>query len=85
MVGSKDVPVGKRQNALPRAAGGSINGTKVLLGFVLLLIAIASITGVVVAVSSGQPQIALIIGRVRSAARSDGAGAVGTVSSMRTS
>jgi len=34
----------------------------VLLGFVLLLIAIASITGIFVAVSSGQPQIALIIG-----------------------
>jgi len=67
MVGSKDAPLGQRQNALPRAAGGSINGTKVLLGFVLLLIAIASIAGVVVAVSSGQPQIALIIGLLAAA------------------
>ena len=67
MVGSKDAPLGQRQNSLPRAAGGSINGTKVLLGFVLLLIAIASIAGVVVAVSSGQPQIALIIGLLAAA------------------
>lgn len=67
MVGSHDVPVGQRQNALPRAAHGSINGTKVLLGVVLLLIAIASITGVVVAASSGQWQIALIIGLISAA------------------
>ena len=67
MVGSKNVPVGQRQNSLPRAAHGSINGTKVLLGFVLLLIAIGSITGVVVAASSGQPQIALIIGLLAAA------------------
>jgi uncharacterized integral membrane protein len=67
MVGSKDVPVGRRQNALPRAAHGSINGHKVLLGVVLLLIAIASITGVVVAASSGQWQIALIIGLLSAA------------------
>jgi hypothetical protein len=67
MGGSKDGPIGHRQNALPRVAGGSINGTKVLLGIVLLLIAIASITGVVVAVSSGQPQIALIIGLLAAA------------------
>jgi hypothetical protein len=67
MVGSKNVPVGKRQNALPRAAHGSINGTKVLLGFVLLLIAIASITGVIVAASSGQPHVALIIGLLSAA------------------
>jgi hypothetical protein len=39
----------------------------VLLGFVLLLIAIASITGIVVAASSGQPQIALIIGLLSAA------------------
>jgi hypothetical protein len=67
MGGSKDAPLGQRRNALPRAGGGSINGTKVLLGLVLLLIAIASITGVVVAVSSGQPQIALIIGLLAAA------------------
>lgn len=67
MVGSHDDPVGQRQNVLPRAAGGSINGTRILLGIVLLLIAVASITGVVVAASSGQPQVALIIGLVAAA------------------
>jgi hypothetical protein len=67
MVGSHDDPVGQRQNVLPRAAGGSINGHRILLGIVLLLIAVASITGVVVAASSGQPQVALIIGLVAAA------------------
>jgi hypothetical protein len=67
MRGTHDDPVGQRQTALPRAAGGSINGTRMLLGVVLVLIAIASITGVVVAVTNGQPQVALIIGLIAAA------------------
>ncbi|WP_036436417.1 hypothetical protein [Mycobacterium sp. URHB0044] len=67
MRGSHDDRVGQRQPALPRAAGGSINGHRMLLGIVLLLIAIASITGVFVALSSGQWQVALIIGLLSAA------------------
>jgi hypothetical protein len=67
MRGSHDDPIGQRQQALPRAAGGSINGHRMLLGIVLVLIAIASITGVFVALSSGQWQVALIIGLLSAA------------------
>jgi hypothetical protein len=66
MVGSHDGPVRKPRTALP-AAGGSINGMRVLMGIILVLIAIASITGVVVALTSGQPTVALIIGLVSAA------------------
>jgi hypothetical protein len=52
------------KTALPPAVGGSISGTRVLMGLLLLLITIASITGVVVALSSGQPTVAFIIGLV---------------------
>lgn len=57
MVGSLRHP----RSALPPAAGGSVNGMRVLMGFVLLVIAIAAIGGVFVALSSGQPTMALII------------------------
>jgi hypothetical protein len=49
---------------LPRAAGGSINGTRVVMGILLLLIALAVITGVAVAMTSGQPTVAFVIGLV---------------------
>jgi hypothetical protein len=67
MVGPHDRSVTQSQTALPRAAGGSINGMRALMGIVLVLIAIASITGVVVALASGQPTAALIIGLVSAA------------------
>ena len=53
--------------APPRAGGGSINGMRVLLGLLLLVIAVGAITGVVVALSSGQQTVALIIGLVAAA------------------
>jgi len=57
----------KPQTALPRAASGSINGTRILLGLLLFAILVGSIMGVVVALSSGQPTIALIIGLIAAA------------------
>lgn len=53
--------------APPRAAGGSINGMRILMALLLLAIAVGAITGVVVALSSGQPTVALIIGLVAAA------------------
>jgi hypothetical protein len=67
MVGSHDRPVGQHQPALPRNAGGSINGHRLLLGIVLVMIAIAAVTGIVVSLASGQPTAALIIGLVSAA------------------
>jgi hypothetical protein len=67
MIGPSNGTVRQSQSAMPRAAGGSINGMRVLLGLVLFIIAIAAIMGVVVALSSGQPTIALIIGLVAAA------------------
>jgi hypothetical protein len=64
MLGSHDGRVEKVRTNLPPAAHGSINGMKVLMGIVLLLIAVASIAGVAVALSSGQPGVAFIIGLV---------------------
>lgn len=49
---------------LPPAAHGSISGMKVLMGILLLLIAIASISGIAFALSTGQPSIAFVIGLV---------------------
>lgn len=55
----------------PRAAGGSVksvrsvrsvDGTRVLLGVLLLVIAVAAITAVVITASSGQTNLAIIIG-----------------------
>lgn len=64
MIGSHDDGLKPAKTALPPAAGGSIHGTRVLLGVLLLLIAIAAITGVVVALTSGQPTVAFVIGLV---------------------
>lgn len=63
MFGSPD-DGSKTKAALPPAVGGSISGTRVLMGLLLLLIAVASITGVVFALSSGQPTVAFIIGLI---------------------
>jgi uncharacterized membrane protein len=52
---------------MPPAAGGSINGTRLLMALLLLAIAVGAIMGVVVALSSGQPTVALIIGLVAGA------------------
>jgi hypothetical protein len=52
------------RNGLPPAAGGSINGMRVLMAFVLLFIGIAAIVGISMALSSGQWQFALLIGLV---------------------
>jgi hypothetical protein len=67
MLGTNDSSLGRPQTALPRAGGGSINGMRILLGLVLFVIAVAAIMGVVVALSSGQPTMALIIGLVAAA------------------
>ncbi len=48
--------------APPRAAGGSISGVRVLMGVLLLMIAVAAIVAVVVTASSGQANLAIIIG-----------------------
>lgn len=58
--------LGQSRADLP-APGGSINGTRVLMGLLVLLIGIGAIAGVVFALSSGQPTIALIIGLVATA------------------
>lgn len=52
---------------MPPAAGGSVNGIRLLMAVVFVLIAVASLTGVVVATLSGQPTIAIIIGLVAAA------------------
>ncbi|OFJ55084.1 hypothetical protein [Mycolicibacterium grossiae] len=64
MIGSHDDGLDTSNTALPPAAGGSINGMRVLMGLLLLLIAVAAISGVVVALTSGQPTVAFIIGLV---------------------
>ncbi|BBY31448.1 hypothetical protein [Mycolicibacterium sediminis] len=63
MFGSQDEGL-QPKTALPPAAGGSISGMRVLMGLLLLLIAVAAISGVVVALTSGQPTVAFIIGLV---------------------
>lgn len=67
MIGPDDRKLAGRQTALPRAAGGSINGMRVLMGLLLLAILVGAVVGVLVALSSGQPTIALIIGLVAAA------------------
>lgn len=64
MLGSHDGRVEQVSTELPSAAHGSVNGHKVLLGVLLLLIAIAAISGVVLALSAGQPTVAFVIGLV---------------------
>lgn len=67
MIGTTPGSPAQSRTALPRATGGSINGMRLVVGLVLFVIAIAAVMGVVVALSSGQPTIALIIGLVAAA------------------
>lgn len=67
MIGPNDGTLAQSRSSMPRAAGGSINGMRLLLGLVLFVIAVAAIMGVVVALSTGQPTVALIIGLVAAA------------------
>ncbi|WP_099025267.1 hypothetical protein [Mycolicibacterium palauense] len=66
MVGAHDGPR-RPERGLPPAAGGSINGTRLLLGMLLVIIAVASIVGVGMAITSGQPAIAIAIGLIAAA------------------
>ncbi|HOW93950.1 MAG TPA: hypothetical protein PLF91_05605 [Mycolicibacterium fallax] len=54
-------------SAMPPAAGGSVNGIRLLMAIMFVLIAVAALTGVVVATLSGQPTVAIIIGLVAAA------------------
>ncbi|MBJ7341698.1 hypothetical protein [Mycolicibacterium sp.] len=67
MLGPENGKLGQPRTAMPPASGGSINGMRVLLGILLFFIAVGAVMGVVVALSSGQPTIALIIGLVAAA------------------
>ena len=64
MFGSHDHGVDKSHSGIPPAAHGSISGTRVLMGLLVLLIAVAAISGIVVSLSSGQPTVAFVIGLV---------------------
>jgi hypothetical protein len=64
MLGSPKGRLDQPRTELPRAAGGSINGMRVVMGILLVLIALAVITGVAVAMTSGQPTVAFVIGLV---------------------
>lgn len=67
MIGPENGKPGQSRTAMPPAAHGSINGMRVLLGILLFVIAVGAVMGVVVALSSGQPTVALIIGLVAAA------------------
>lgn len=67
MVGVDDGKLGQPRSALPPAAGGSIHGMRLLLGVLLVVIAVAAVAGVAMAVSSGQPAVAVAIGLVAAA------------------
>ena len=67
MVGLGKDPLEQSKNALPPAAGGSISGTRVLMAILLVLIAVAAVTGVAMSVSAGQPALAIAIGLVAGA------------------
>ena len=64
MLGSQDGRVEPVRTNLPHAAHGSVNGHKVLMGILLLFIAVAAISGVAFALSTGQPTVAFVIGLV---------------------
>ena len=67
MIGPIDGSSAPSPRTLPRAAGGSINGMRVLMGLILFVLAIAAIMGVVVALASGQHTLALVIGLLAAA------------------
>jgi len=62
-----DRAAGQPRTALPPAAGGSISGHRLLMAVLLVLIAIAAISGVSMALLSGQPAVAFAIGLVSAA------------------
>lgn len=62
MLASHDGSIEHSRAKLPRAAGGSIHGTRLLMGILLVLIAVGVITGVAIAMTSGQPTVAFVIG-----------------------
>lgn len=64
MLGSHDGRVEQVRTDFPSAAHGSVSGHKVLMGILLLLIAIAAISGVAFALSTGQPTVAFVVGLV---------------------
>ena len=67
MAGSQNGPLRRPRVELPHPAGGSINGMRVLMGILLLVILVAAIMGVMVSLSSGQPTVAIIIGLLAAA------------------
>lgn len=67
MIGTQDGLFPQSDIAARRAAGGAVNGTRILLGIILLLIGIASIIGVVVTARNGQTDAAIVIGIVAAA------------------
>ncbi len=64
MIASHDDAAEQSKSVLHPAAAGSVHGMRVMMGLLLLLIGLAAITGVVVALSAGQPSFAFIIGLV---------------------
>jgi hypothetical protein len=67
MIGPDNGKLGQPRTSLPPAAGGSINGMRVVMAILLFVIAVGAIMGVVVAISSGQPTVAIIVGLVTAA------------------
>jgi len=60
--------VARQHGPALRPHTGAVNGHRVLfMGIVLMLIAVAAISGIVFALSTGQPTVALIIGLVSGA------------------
>lgn len=60
--------VARQHGSMARPHTGAVNGHRVMLmGIVLLLIAVAAISGIVFALSTGQPTVALIIGLISGA------------------
>ncbi|BDX30657.1 hypothetical protein TUM20985_12040 [Mycobacterium antarcticum] len=67
MIGRDNAELSQPRTAMPTAAHGSINGMRLMLGILLFIIAVGAIMGVVVALSSGQWQVAMIVALVAGA------------------
>jgi hypothetical protein len=61
MIGANKDPMGKPRPVRPVHPSSSLDGHRVLLGLLLVLIGISAIVGIVFAAVSGQGTIALII------------------------
>ena len=60
--------VTRQHRPTTRLPSSAVNGHRVmLLGIVLVLIAVAAVSGIVFALSTGQPTVALIIGLISGA------------------